>query len=403
MCQEGNNVKDVWKVLRLLPKALRIHLMKQWKRRDPRTIAGICGGGVLLIALLAVTAVRLGRSGAVPEQTPAVLPAEESAEPVQTQPESVSITLSFAGDCTLGSDESFGYAGSFTEAYYNQGAAFFLNNVREIFEQDDLTVVNFEGTITDSDQRAGKSWAFKGPREYTEILTCASVEAANLANNHSSDYGEQSLEDTRAALTEAGIEHFGFEETAVIDVRGVKVGLLGMYTVYEDEAYISQLQQRIADLQAQGAKVIVANFHWGLEMDYSPEADQVELAHAAIDAGAHLVIGHHPHVLQGVEVYKGRYIVYSLGNFCFGGNSSPVDYDCMIFQQTFTVSEAGPETNDDIRVIPCSLSSAWGYNNYQPTPAVGEEQTRIFEKLQELSQGLGKKNIFDGKVEHSAE
>lgn len=411
----GKCVKETWKLLRLLPKATMIHIRKQLKRRDRGTIAGLCGAGVVLILLLVVIFTRLGRSNTAQKQTASVLSTEEAAEgSVQTVPEEpaaeptptpepVSITLSFAGDCTLGSDQSFGYEGSFTQAYDNQEAEFFLNNVREIFEQDDLTVVNFEGTITESDQRADKSWAFKGPKEYTGILTSASVEAANLANNHSSDYGEQSLQDTRNALTEAGIVNFGFEETAITEVRGVKVGLLGMYTVYEDDVYISQIQERIAKLKDDGAQVIVANFHWGLEMDYTPEADQVELAHAAIDAGAHLVIGHHPHVLQGVEVYKGRYIVYSLGNFCFGGNSNPGDYDCMIFQQTFTVMADGPETDDAVRVIPCSLSAQTNYNNYQPTPAEGEAETRILGKLRELSEGLGERNIFAQEAESGME
>lgn len=393
-------MRETWRILRLLPKAIRIHIKNQWKRRDYKAVAALCGAGTVLIVLLVVLCVRLVSRSPAPEPAVSAPSAERTAEPSR---DLVSVTLSFAGDCTLGSDESFGYGGSFTEAYDYYGAAYFLENVREIFRQDDLTVVNFEGTITDCQERANKSWTFKGPREYTEILSGASVEAANLANNHSSDYGPQSLEDTRGALTEAGIMPFGFEETALMEVRGVKVGLLGMYTVYEDDSYIAQLRQKIADLQARGAQVIVANFHWGLEMGYTPEEDQVELAHAAIDAGAHLVIGHHPHVLQGVEVYKGRYIVYSLGNFCFGGNRDPQDYDCMIFQQTFTVTEDGPEADDRVRVIPCYISSAWDCNNYQPTPAEGEEKTRIFEKLQELSQGLGKHNIFDGKIERSGE
>jgi poly-gamma-glutamate synthesis protein (capsule biosynthesis protein) len=130
-------------------------------------------------------------------------------------------------------------------------------------------------------------------------------------------------------------------------------------------------------------------------MDYTPEADQVELAHAAIDAGATLVIGHHPHVLQGVEVYQGRYIVYSLGNFCFGGNSNPPDYDCMIFQQTFTVTDGVPAADADIQVIPCSVSSSSSVNNYQPTPATGSEYDRIWAKLASITQDLGDKNIFE--------
>ncbi len=131
--------------------------------------------------------------------------------------------------------------------------------------------------------------------------------------------------------------------------------------------------------------MIIVNFHWGIEKEYVPNDTQKTLAHLAIDEGADLVIGHHPHVLQGIERYKGKYIAYSLGNFSFGGNSNPSDKDTMIFQQTFTVADGKAETNDDINIIPCSLSSASGYNDYCPTPLEGSEKERVLEKLQEYS------------------
>lgn len=385
---------EVLRILRLLPKAVSNSVKKQTAEQRRKRLLELCGAALVFALVLGTALFFLRRGEAKPREAAVSSRVRVSVLPEIKAP--VSITLSFAGDCTLGTDKSFGYAGSFPEMYDVQGAAYFLGNVREIFEADDLTVVNFEGTLTDSDCRAEKKWAFKGPKEYVEILTSASVEAANLANNHTCDYGEKSFSDTHGTLTEAGIRPFGFEETAVIDVKGVKVGLLGMYTVYEDETYTDQLRARIEELQEQGAQVIVANFHWGLEKGYTPEEDQVELAHAAIDAGAHLVIGHHPHVLQGVEVYKGRYIVYSLGNFCFGGNNYPPDFDCMIFQQTFTVENGSrePKTDDRIQVIPCAISSRWDINDYRPTPAGGEAETRILEKLRKLSQGLGERNIF---------
>lgn len=292
-------------------------------------------------------------------------------------------------------DDYLGYSGSLNEAYDQKGGAYFLQNVKDIFSQDDLTVVNFEGTLTDSRDRANKTYAFHGDPAYTDILTSASVEVGNLANNHTQDYGDQGFSDTKAALDLAGISHFGFEDTLILEVKGVKVGFTGQFTVYEGPEHLELLKQNIQSLKNQGAQLIIANFHWGLEKDTTPEADQIQLAHAAIDAGAHLVIGHHPHVLQGVEVYKGRYICYSLGNFCFGGNTNPPDYDCIIFQQTFTVSGDTVEINDQINFIPCSVSSTSGYNDYCPTPAEGSEQTRIMEKLRLLSDGLGDTNIFD--------
>lgn len=114
----------------------------------------------------------------------------------------------------------------------------------------------------------------------------------------------------------------------------------------------------------------------------------MNLAHSAIDHGADLVLGHHPHVLQGIEVYNGKNIVYSLGNFCFGGNSNPSDKDTMIFQQTFTVQNGELVEDNVTNVIPCSLSSESGRNTYQPTPLEGEEKDRVMAKIEEFSAGL---------------
>ena len=116
-----------------------------------------------------------------------------------------------------------------------------------------------------------------------------------------------------------------------------------------------------------------------------PDSNQMTLGRLAIDEGADLVCGHHPHVLQGIEEYKGKNIVYSLGNFCFGGNSYPSDMDTMIFQQTFTVDKNGVKADNVTNVIPCSISSEYDYNNYQPTPAQGDEADRILAKIQERS------------------
>lgn len=299
----------------------------------------------------------------------------------------VSLTLSVVGDCTLGTDETFDYDTSLNAYYENYGADYFLQNVKDIFSTDDLTIANFEGTLTDSDEREDKTFAFKAPASYASILTGGSVEAVNTANNHSHDYGEQSFNDTLAALDDAGIVHFGYDETAVMDVKGIKVGLVGIYELYDHLEREQQLKDNIAKVKADGAQLIVAIFHWGNETETVPDSNQTTLGRIAIDEGADLVCGHHPHVLQGIETYKGRNIVYSLGNFCFGGNSSPSDMDTMIYQQTFTIDADGVKKDNVTNIIPCSISSAAydGYNNYQPTPAKGDEATRILGKINERS------------------
>ena len=299
----------------------------------------------------------------------------------------VSLTLSVVGDCTLGTDETFDYDTSLNAYYENYGADYFLQNVKDIFSTDDLTIANFEGTFTDSDEREDKTFAFKAPASYASILTGGSVEAVNTANNHSHDYGDQSFDDTLAALDDAGIVHFGYDETAVMDVKGIKVGLVGIYELYDHLEREQQLKDNIAKVKADGAQLIVVIFHWGNETETVPDSSQTTLGRIAIDEGADLVCGHHPHVLQGIETYKGKNIVYSLGNFCFGGNSSPSDMDTMIYQQTFTIDADGVKKDNVTNIIPCSISSAAydGYNNYQPTPAEGDEATRILGKINERS------------------
>ena len=309
---------------------------------------------------------------------------ESEADPSLPK-EPVSLTVSVVGDCTLGTDENFDYDTSLNAYYESYGADYFFANVKSIFSADDLTIANFEGTLTDSEAREDKQFAFKAPAEFADILTAGSIEAVNTANNHSHDYGEQSFSDTMAALDSRGIVHFGYDETAVMEIKGVKVGLVGIYELNDHLGREEQLKQNIAKVKENGAQIIIVIFHWGNEKEEVPDSNQTTLGRLAIDEGADLVCGHHPHVLQGIEEYKGKNIVYSLGNFCFGGNSYPSDMDSMIFQQTFTVDQNGLKEDNVTNIIPCSISSDYDYNNYQPTPAEGEEADRILQKINERS------------------
>ena len=313
---------------------------------------------------------------------------EETTTPEPTA-EPVSITVSMVGDCTLGTDVNFDQSTSF-DAFYQMknDPGYFFQNVKDIFTADDLTVANMEGTLTTSNDRQQKTFAFKGDPSYTEILTRGGVEATNLANNHSHDYGDQSYEDTIQYLEAAGITTFGYDRTAVMDVKGIKVGLIGIYELKDGLGRQQQVIDTIQEVKDQGAQVIIVSFHWGTEKSNVPDDIQKTLAHLAIDQGADLVVGHHPHVLQGIEKYQGKNIVYSLGNFCFGGNKNPSDKDTMIFQQTFTV-ENGELVEDDVtNIIPCSLSSESGYNNYQPMVLEGSEKERVLQKIEEFSAAL---------------
>ena len=318
----------------------------------------------------------------IPDSNTEDTTSEAESTPTQAP---VTLTISVVGDCTLGTDETFDYSTSLNAYYENYGKEYFLQNVKSIFQADDLTIANMEGTLTESTQRADKTFAFKAPASYAGILTSGSVEAVNTANNHSHDYGEQSFTDTLSALDDAGIVHFGYDETAIMDVKGIKVGLVGIYELNDHLEREQQLKDNIAKVKSEGAQLTIVIFHWGNEKETVPDSNQITLGRLAIDQGADLVCGHHPHVLQGIETYKGKNIVYSLGNFCFGGNSAPSDMDSMIFQQSFTFSNGSLQNDNVTNIIPCSISSAQGYNNYQPTPAEGDEKTRIMEKIQERS------------------
>lgn len=345
---------------------------------------------IFLVGLLIYTVLRPEENSASTIDTDKIYDdlSDQAKEPLKlpTPNAEISITISVVGDCTLGTDENFNYARSLNAYYEKNGPAYFLKNVKSIFEADDLTIANLEGTFTDLKTRADKTYAFKGPAEFVKILTSSSVEAVTLANNHSRDYGMQSLTDTRNTLDSAGVIHFGYDVTKVVEVKGIKVGLVGIYELIDHTGRAQQVKDNIAKVKSEGADIVIVIFHWGIERDAAPNSHQTMLGRLAIDEGADLVCGHHPHVLQGIETYKGKNIVYSLGNFCFGGNSNPSDKDTMIFQQTFTVTKDGVKDDNVTNVIPCSLSSEKNRNNYQPTPATGSEAERIMKKIKDRSE-----------------
>lgn len=362
--------------------------MRQQKIRRQKTL--LIGGGLLLLFLLSmgtsacITRNRKAKEAAAQAEQKKSQEKEAKKETKKTF-DPVSLTVSVVGDCTLGTDEAFDYSTSLNAYFDNYGSSYFLQNVKPIFSADDLTVANFEGTLTESDAREDKTFAFKAPASFAKILTDGNVEAVTTANNHSHDYGEQGFTDTLNALEAEGIAHFGYDETAVMNIKGIKVGLVGIYELKDHLERTQQVKDNIAKVKAEGAQLVIVIFHWGNEKEEVPDSNQMTLGRLAIDEGADLVCGHHPHVLQGIETYKGKNIVYSLGNFCFGGNSAPSDMDSMIFQQTFTITENGVQADNVTNIIPCSISSEYGYNNYQPTPAEGEEAQRIQNKIEERS------------------
>lgn len=309
--------------------------------------------------------------------TPSAEPSPETGEAGNT------VTLSFVGDCTLAQPGET-TNGSFEDYYEKYGASYFFGNVKSVFEGADLTVANLEGTFTTSENRADKEYTFKADPSHVSILTESGIDVVNVANNHSHDFGDESYVDTLANLDNAGIGRFGYENTLLLDVDGILVGFTGMCEYNENEKsinYLTPTLENIQSLKDRGAQVVIAVVHWGYENATVPEDTQISAAHAMIDRGADLVIGHHSHTLMPVECYKGKYIAYSLGNFCFGGNENPTDKDTVILQQTFTISGGECLKYPELRLIPCSISSSESYNDYRPTPAEGEEAQRILDKV----------------------
>lgn len=296
------------------------------------------------------------------------------------------IVVSGVGDCTLGTDENFDMESSFENKYKQVGnPSYFFSNVLAYLRNDNLTICNFEGTLSSRGSREDKEFAFRGPAKYSEILTAGSVEAANLANNHSFDYGKESYEDTKKALTKANITNFGYDRVNTFTVNDIKVGLFGVSCLDDYDGATDLMKQDIAALKEENCNLIIGSFHWGVEGTHTIESDQTKIAHAAIDEGCDLVLGTHPHVLQAVEKYNNRYICYSLGNFCFGGNDNPQEYETMIFQQAFVFRNGelvvDDETLSNIDIIPCSVSSSSKTNNYQPTPLKGKKARALVKVL----------------------
>ncbi|MCM1063247.1 MAG: CapA family protein [Eubacterium sp.] len=338
---------------------------------------------------------------AAPAPTPSVEPpAEESPAP---EPESdiVTITISAAGDVTLGTHQEQDYWNSFRQAYDQaEDESYFFANVYDIFSTDDMTLVNLEGPLTLAEEaREGQVYSIKGDPEYVDILTAGSVEAVSMGNNHTLDYQQQGREDTIRAVEDAGVVYACEKTVGICEVKGINIGMISVNEVSQGYLVEDTIQKGIAELQEQGADLILVSCHWGVEREYYPEDYQKILGEKCIDWGADLVIGHHPHVLQGIDEYKGRFILYSLGNFCFGANRNPPDKDTMIFQQTFTFIDGEKQEDREIRVIPCSVSSVPERNNFQPTPAEGEEKARILSRINEFSLEFGVQFDEDGYMQ----
>lgn len=282
----------------------------------------------------------------------------------------VQLVITAAGDMTIGGDVRKRGDSLFTRELKRQDGDihFLMRNVREIFESDDMSIVNFEGTLTTAPvYKTNNQFVFSAPPEYVEILKQGSIEAVALENNHVFDHGQAGLDETKATLEQAGIVWSDSQHVGVYTVNNVSIAML-TYQQYRDK--VEELLVKVPQ-DVQNAKalydVVIVSFHWGQELDYKPNKNQINLGRATIDAGADLVLGHHSHRINPIEKYKDRYIVYSLGNFSFAGNNKPSDMSTFLFQVRLNVKGDTVETAG-FRIIPCRISSKSDYNDFAPTP-----------------------------------
>ena len=306
-----------------------------------------------------------------------------TTEPLPTEtepPMPEEFLLTFAGDCTLGATERHSYIGYGFHKVVGDNYAYPFENVIDYFGNDEMTFVNLEGPLSDESHPAAKRYVFRGPTEFVNILTEGSVEAVSLANNHSLDHGQFGYDSTRSVLDAAGI---GYAEQDVATVltskNGLTIGIYGaVYYELDTEAILAGIQEL-----RQSCDLVIFAPHWGSEHSFRQNKTQTELAHAAIDAGADFVWASHPHVLQPIEEYNGRYICYSLANFSFGGNIYPGDYDTALVQLKVTRQPDGTVSTGELIVVPCNVSSTPKRNDFRPTPYEegSEEYLRTMSKL----------------------
>ena len=291
--------------------------------------------------------------------------AETTEEP---QPEINTITISFVGDCMLATYKGGRQSGTFNLYAETAEPSHFFAKVYDIFSSDDFTVANCENVFTDKalkevEKDHSPAYWYRSPKKNAEIFAAGGIELISLSNNHTNDYGNEGAKDTKEAVEAAGLTWGNSNKPIIVEKYGVKIAIYmtGMWGEYRTTA----LSKKIAQLE-EVSDYQVIYYHGGTERKYTPDAWRVRASKKLIDAGADLVVGNHPHVLQPMENYKGKDILYSLGNFLFGGSVRD-DKFTVIYQKILTVSE-GEIIGEDYRLIPVYEYSGSKNKLWQPFP-----------------------------------
>ena len=307
----------------------------------------------------------------------------------QIQTASKHLVIAAVGDIMLD--------GSAREIMQEQGYDHAFDKMRPWLQKADIAFGNLEGPLTDRGEPApDKKYLFRSPpAKVAEALKAAGFDVVSLANNHSLDYGSVGLADTIAALDKVGVHHVGAGENlavarqaAILHRNGLKVAFLAYSLTFPEEFWATANRAGTVfgyreivegDIRAakQKADIVVASFHWGQESKTQLRPYQVALGHAAINAGASLVIGHHPHILQSVERYKDGVILYSMGNFAFGSYSPNAKVSAL------AEIEFNGNKLTQVRLQPINVFNIQVL--FQPQPLVGEAAANVISHLQQLS------------------
>ncbi len=295
-------------------------------------------------------------------------PVREPAEPYKVVDSAASETgedellLSFLGDCCIGDNvKSLKRKNSMTGAIAENGMEWLFSTVSDTLQADDFTFANLECVLSDSTSPLYplKVYNFVAPSANREVLRSSGIDGINTVNNHCIDFKYSGYKDTLANLEALDIVHFGtlnptratnrFVHLGRIEIKGIRIGITGFS--YPDNNALELIRQDIQTLREEGCQIVIVSLHWGTEEKGVPNKGQFPFAQKVLDAGADVIWGHHPHVLQPVYFYHGKPIFFSTGNFVFGTIQN-LDPASGIFQLSWKILEDGSVRLSSFNMIP---------------------------------------------------
>ncbi|MDE6594263.1 MAG: CapA family protein [Oscillospiraceae bacterium] len=282
-------------------------------------------------------------------------------------PELNSVSVTFVGDCVLAANLNDTREDSFVKYAEVKEPSYFFENAVPCYAASDYVIASCETVLSDRSlfrtEKEGEAFWFKSPSDYAGIFSAGCIDAVNLSNNHTYDYGTEGYEDTISSLTSAGIAWGDTENPIYFKKNGVTVAVVCARLFNENSDNI--ITPAIEGVM-ENSDIQILYFHGGEEYEHVPEDWMTELCHKYVDMGVDLIVGSHPHVLRPMEEYNGVDIVYSIGNFCYGANRTP-ENRTVIFTETFYFNEDGEYEGAEETITPFYVYTG-SHNNWQPAP-----------------------------------